>query len=206
MEEAAREWTKELTRAWNDISHTTRRLQASFQDASARAVEQGYVLMCRTFGSKGVTLRGPTRSTCQTLVQPSLMLSSHFFLRDEPIPDPIKLLRRMAALELRIDQLRRDCIDVADGRNEIALAVTGVQVDNVCILRQVSDLIVLKEPETCERDVYLTIFFIIHYAKLSETMQPSPLASSVEISKSLDNWTSLASAVEEQHELFETRY
>ena len=43
MEEGAREWTQELTRAWNDISHTTRRLQASFQDLSARAVEEGYV-------------------------------------------------------------------------------------------------------------------------------------------------------------------
>lgn len=91
------------------------------------------------------------------------MLSSPSF-SEEPIPDPIKLLRRLAALELRIDQLRRDCIDVADGRQEIALAVMGVQVDNVRILRHVSDMIVSKELETCVRHVDLIIFFI-HYDK-----------------------------------------
>ena len=85
------------------------------------------------------------RSTCQTLAQPNLMLSSTSF-SDEPIPDPIKLLQRLAALELRIDQLRRDCLDVAGGRKEIAFAVTGVQVDNVRILRQVSDM--FKFPKT----------------------------------------------------------
>jgi hypothetical protein len=89
------------------------------------------------------------------------MLSSPS-VSEEHIPDPIKLLRRLAALEMRIDQLRRDCIDVADGRREIAFAVTGVQVDNVRILRHVSDMIVSKELETCKRHLDLIIFFI-HY-------------------------------------------
>jgi hypothetical protein len=44
MEEAAaREWTNELNRAGNDISLTTRRLQAIFQNESESAVERGYV-------------------------------------------------------------------------------------------------------------------------------------------------------------------
>jgi hypothetical protein len=95
------------------------------------------------------------------------MLSSPSF-SDELIPDPIKLLRRLASLELRIDQLRRDCIDVADGRREIALAVTGVQVDNVRILRQVSDMIVSKELKTCARHADLIIFFIHHDKALGD--------------------------------------
>jgi hypothetical protein len=61
---------------------------------------------------------------------------------EESIPDPIKLLRRLAALESRIGQLRRDCVEVADERQEIALAVTNVQVDNVHMLRQVNDVYV----------------------------------------------------------------
>jgi len=57
---------------------------------------------------------------------------------DHPIPDPVKLLRRLVALELRIDQLRRDCADVANGRKEIALAVTDTELKNAHILRKVS--------------------------------------------------------------------
>jgi hypothetical protein len=64
--------------------------------------------------------------------------SSSSSFSEEPIPDPIKLLRRLAALESRIGQLRRDCVEIADGRKEIALAVINVQVDNVRILRQVN--------------------------------------------------------------------
>lgn len=57
--------------------------------------------------------------------------------RDDPIPDPVKLLRRMAALESRIDQLCRDCVDVADCRQDIVLAVTDLQLKNAHILRKV---------------------------------------------------------------------
>jgi len=38
---AAEAWTLELTRAGNDISHATRRLQGIFHDASDKAVEKG---------------------------------------------------------------------------------------------------------------------------------------------------------------------
>lgn len=60
-----------------------------------------------------------------------------FYFRDEPIPDPVKLLRRLAALESRIDQLRKDCVEVAESKQEMALAVSDIQLKNAHMLRKV---------------------------------------------------------------------
>ena len=65
----------------------------------------------------------------------------HPLFSDVPIPDPVKLLQRLDALESRMEQLRRDCIEVPDGRNEmIALAITNAHADNAHLLQQVSSL------------------------------------------------------------------
>lgn len=66
-----------------------------------------------------------------------LFPTSHLF-RNDPIPDPVKLLRRLGALESRIEQLKIDCVGVADGKRKMALAVTDLQLKNAHILRKVS--------------------------------------------------------------------
>lgn len=66
-----------------------------------------------------------------------LFPTSHLF-RNDPIPDPIKLLRRLGALESRIEQLKIDCVGVAEGKRTMALAVTDLQLKNAHILRKVS--------------------------------------------------------------------
>jgi predicted nucleic acid-binding Zn-ribbon protein len=56
---------------------------------------------------------------------------------NDPIPDPVKLLRRMAALESRIDQLKRDAVNVAHGRKDLALSITDIQLKNAHLLQKV---------------------------------------------------------------------
>jgi hypothetical protein len=58
-------------------------------------------------------------------------------VRHDPIPDPVKLLRRMAALESRIDQLKRDAVNVAHGRKDLALSITDIQLKNAHLLQKV---------------------------------------------------------------------
>lgn len=58
-------------------------------------------------------------------------------VRNDPIPDPVKLLRRMAALESRIDQLKRDAVNVAHGRKDLALSITDIQLKNAHLLQKV---------------------------------------------------------------------
>lgn len=123
--------------------------------------------------------------------------------RESPIPDPVKLLRRLAALESRIDQLGRDCIDVANGRTEIALAVTDIELKNAHILRKVSqvyftDCFEMMLLHGCHGALTDKPFFQISDATdmNDEDEATTPLQ---------DNWISLASAIEEQHELFSTQ-
>jgi hypothetical protein len=105
----------------------------------------------------------------------------------------------MAALESRIDQLRRDAVDVAEGRKEFALS-TDLQLKNAHILQKVSVnmlniLVIIRRPD------------FLHYTlssddKISDSTQHSRTTKLEAISPLEDNWISLASAIEEQHELF----
>lgn len=63
-----------------------------------------------------------------------------FRKRDEPIPDPIKLLRRLAALESSMEKLKVECADFVEQRTELVLSVTSLQIENVSRLQQVRRL------------------------------------------------------------------
>jgi len=90
---------------------------------------------------------------------------------NDPVPDPVKLLRRMAALESRIDQLKRDAVNVAHGRKDLALSITDVQLKNAHLLQKISNG--TKDADTGGKEEAILE----------------------------DNWISLASVIEEQHEL-----
>ena len=68
----------------------------------------------------------------------------------------MKLLRRLAALESRIDQLRRDCVEVSDGKQDIALTLMDIELKNAHILRKVS-LLDRNVHASLRRKVKLTV-------------------------------------------------
>lgn len=98
IEEAARAWALELTRAATDLSCATHRLQAAFVDCSAKSLTSG----------------------------------------GEPIPDPIKLLRRLSALEASLLTLRSESQEISKRRSELVPQVVETLSKNVLSIRKIS--------------------------------------------------------------------
>jgi hypothetical protein len=57
--------------------------------------------------------------------------------REEEIPDPIKLLRRIAALESAVVALRKESTEVRQKRNQISVEVTDLLCQNAQTIDQV---------------------------------------------------------------------
>ncbi len=62
----------------------------------------------------------------------------HALRRGEPVPDPITLLRRLAAIESAMEKLQVECAYVVENREELVLSVTALQIENVARLKHVS--------------------------------------------------------------------
>jgi hypothetical protein len=56
------------------------------------------------------------------------------------IPNPVKIVRRLTALEFAIVQLQKDCATIAKKRNDIVLSVVSKQNQNVKTVEKVSSL------------------------------------------------------------------
>ncbi|CAJ1960925.1 unnamed protein product [Cylindrotheca closterium] len=63
----------------------------------------------------------------------------------QEIPDPIKLVRRLTALELALENLKNDCEFIATKRTEIVKSVMETQVKNVT---QVQEMLGLTDRKT----------------------------------------------------------
>lgn len=73
-------------------------------------------------------------------VSPHSCLSrvSPYFASDRPCPDPVKLIRRICALERSIVDLTADCEQIAQHRSDIAPEVIATQQENIAMIREVS--------------------------------------------------------------------
>lgn len=67
-------------------------------------------------------------------------MHSHFisnFSRQE-VPDPIKLVRRLTALEIALGNLKNDCEFISRKRTEIVKSVMETQLENVTQVQEVN--------------------------------------------------------------------
>jgi hypothetical protein len=60
--------------------------------------------------------------------------------RDSHIPNPVKMIRRLTALELAMGQLRKDCETISKKRKDIVKSVVSKQNDNVENVQKVSEM------------------------------------------------------------------
>ena len=61
-----------------------------------------------------------------------------FIERDgKSIPDPIKLLRRISALEITIKQLTKDCESMSKRKNKILPRIMNEQIQNISLITEV---------------------------------------------------------------------
>lgn len=60
-----------------------------------------------------------------------------FFSSGEAIPDPIKLVRRLTALEIALGSLKRDCEIISAKRNGMVKSVLENQQQNALRVQQV---------------------------------------------------------------------
>jgi hypothetical protein len=60
-----------------------------------------------------------------------------FFFSGEAIPDPIKMVRRLTALEIALGSLKRDCEIISTKRNGMVKSVLENQQRNASRVQQV---------------------------------------------------------------------
>ena len=58
--------------------------------------------------------------------------------RGQEIPDPIKLVRRLTALELALGNLKNDCEFISTKRTEIVKSVMETQLENIFQAQEVN--------------------------------------------------------------------
>jgi hypothetical protein len=70
----------------------------------------------------------------------------HSYLRSaEGIPDPIKLIRRLSALEISVRHLKRDCEIIARRRGEVVQSVLETQQQNVAKVQEIFGMVTVQE-------------------------------------------------------------
>jgi hypothetical protein len=99
----------------------------------------------RKISSKRVGLYFLIRSCGSSLLVAQRWVSDRFFsfsplCRNKEIPDPVKLIRRICALERAILDLAEDCQQIEQHRNRVAPAVIKTQQKNVALLNEVSGI------------------------------------------------------------------
>lgn len=65
-------------------------------------------------------------------------IDSIFVLSDGNVPNPVKIIRRLTALELAMGQLRKDCATISQKRHGVVKSVVAQQSTNVENIEQVS--------------------------------------------------------------------
>ena len=75
------------------------------------------------------------------LFLPHLMWCAHYFAsqRERGVPDPVKLIRRISAMEVAIRGLQSHCAEIAERRTKIAPAVIEAQQENALLVLEVSE-------------------------------------------------------------------
>lgn len=74
----------------------------------------------------------------------------------EEIPDPIKLVRRLTALENALGRLQVDCEAIATKRMGIVNSIIKAQNSNVVQIQEMLDLTESKDPYSCQEDADVT--------------------------------------------------
>jgi hypothetical protein len=89
--------------------------------------------------------------------------------RERPLPDPVKLIRRMCALERAMADLKNDCEQIAERRSKIAPVVIQAQQENVSLVWEVSVFNVQVGDETLEYSAFCSCgsFIVTAFRKLS---------------------------------------
>lgn len=117
--------------------------------------------------------------------------------RDEAIPDPIKLIRRISALEAALQKMEADCSLVAEMKEMIILDVTSLQAKNAKRLEKVRT----------QMASFISESNISHMEplQLSTTLGKKENGENDVVPNVHRQWKSMTTAVEEQHDLYVNR-
>mmetsp|Transcript_17354 Transcript_17354/g.49305 ORF Transcript_17354/g.49305 Transcript_17354/m.49305 type:complete len:144 (+) Transcript_17354:76-507(+) len=72
----------------------------------------------------------------------------------EDIPDPIKLIKRITALEIALSTLKQQCTTISNQRSEIVLKVLSSQCDTVSQVNKMLDMTHDNDPYSSRDDIF----------------------------------------------------
>lgn len=130
LEQASRDWTQELHNTAAKLTSTSRALELKFaQHVKTTAAEERCVV-------EPASIIRP--SLFRHLYVYSLTASLIFY---SDIPDPVKLVRRIHALEVAARQLQESCKEIAEKRKYLLPNVAQQQAGNSEVLDKVRHLL-----------------------------------------------------------------
>lgn len=116
-------FTARLSKAESDINQAAKNLEKAFHGANSVSRESGYVGLAMIL-----------RLICSTV-------SKSLHHREQELPDPIRLVRRITALEIALGNLKKDCEIVSERRSEVVQNVLSMQSDTVARVKEVCAVI-----------------------------------------------------------------
>lgn len=141
--------TEELSQAAKEIVNASHRLEKDFAEMSEACNDHGDdKFNNEEWVTAEIFIFSPFLCLTLTIASNTNPWILHFyprylFIRDRenaspPIVDPVKLIRRIGAVERAIAELTQDCEKIAVQRSKIAPAIVALQQQNVFLVRQVS--------------------------------------------------------------------